>query len=169
MITLGEGKARALAGRVLRRRAGKAGTGESGGETLALSGRAARTRDAAQPGGSPWCGTRAKRAQDLTDADVIRYDGQWREVLAVYRSTEEWEELHGPLSGPDARPGPEAETARAALDWASPMWVLIELLSTDKSTPAETDYDLIRLYRFDLAETQTLPAYETRPAAPNGA
>lgn len=105
-----------------------------------------------------WCDVRTRRAEDLTSQDVIRWKNRWTEVMGVYRDMDEWEHEFGAIGGDTA--GPERKLTIDALDWASPAWVLLRLFDLDSSNPAETADTVARVYRFELIEVQTLPAWE---------
>jgi hypothetical protein len=105
-----------------------------------------------------WCDTRTRRAEDLTERDVIFWEGQWTEILGVYRTVDEWEAEFGAIGGD--LDGPERKIAVDTLDWAAPTFVLLRLFDLGNSNPVETADMVVRVYRFELIETQTLPAWE---------
>jgi hypothetical protein len=110
-----------------------------------------------------WCDIRTRRATDLTDQDVIMLNGQWTEVLGVYRDMDEWEAEFGALGGDTA--GPERELAEDALDWSTPTWVLLRVFDLASSDPATTGDRLVKVYKFSLIPVQTLPAWYTDGSA----
>jgi hypothetical protein len=112
-----------------------------------------------------WCGAQTKRAEDITPYDVIKWNKQWTEVFQVYRTMDEWEAEFGAIGGitdPDILPGqpsPEYRRAAETLDWAVPTWVLLRLLDRGNATPDASPDIVVRLYKYDLVEVQTLPAF----------
>lgn len=127
----------------------------------------------------PWCDSRWKRAEHLTDRDVVRLSpaacktitagtisamqfsqarvaGAWREVLGVMRSYADVEAYLG-----DSRDDwPEAIRALAdeAFDRLTPDYVLVRVYLHEVSK-TEVEDALVLVYRCDLVETQELPAY----------
>lgn len=112
-----------------------------------------------------WCDVRTKRAEDITSYDVIRWNGQWTEVFQVYRDMDEWEAEFGAIGGitePEILPGqpnPGYRQAQEALDWAAPTWVLLRLFDLEHANPGESPDFTVRVYKFELIEVQTLPAF----------
>jgi hypothetical protein len=113
-----------------------------------------------------WCDSRTKRAEDITPYDVIRRNGRWTEVFGVYRDMDEWEAEFGAIggiTGPDIgsrQPNPEYEAAKEALDWGTPTWVLLRLFDLEAANPVENPDFTVKVYKFDLIEVQTRPAWE---------
>ena len=113
------------------------------------------------------CGTHLRRAEDLTDQDVIRQSGRWTEVLDVYRNMEEWEATFG-TEPPAARTTAESiaayrkerQEAEYALDRTIDTYVLVRLLDLVNSNPGEIADMIVRMYRFELVETQDLPTWD---------
>jgi hypothetical protein len=109
-----------------------------------------------------WCAVKLRRAVDLTYLDVIRWQGNWTEILGVYRSMDEWEAEFGAIGDivdPEILPGqpnPEYRQAVDALAWASPTWVLLRLHNRFASDPGVIADTVIKVYMYDLFETQAL-------------
>jgi hypothetical protein len=143
-----------------------------------------------EPGNSRYCEIRLKRARDLTDRDVIRLaagqivrvegemetapghvtlhpqnrgkiTGPWREVLDVYDSMEPLQAQFGELTAEYRKP--LRELAEFAFDRTDECYVLVRLLIHERSRD-ELDDVFAVLYRHDLAETQSLPVWESPPA-----
>ena len=112
-----------------------------------------------------WCDVRTKRAEDITSYDVIKWNGRWTEVFQVYRDMDEWEAEFGAIGGitdPENLPGipnPEYRKAQEALDWSASTWVLLRLFDLANANPAENPDFTVKVYKFDLIEVQTLPAF----------
>jgi hypothetical protein len=107
-----------------------------------------------------WCDVRTRRAEDLTSYDVIRWNGKWAEVFQVYRDMDEWEAEFGAIGGDVSPYTAEHQEAVNALDWAAPTWVLLRLFDLDNANPAENPDFVVKVYKFELIEVQTLPAWE---------
>jgi hypothetical protein len=103
-----------------------------------------------------YCEIKQKRARDLTNRDVIRHQGCWREVFGVYQSMED---ITGEfdLSQPYAQE--LAEQARKAFEELDmEAYVILRLFVPERSTSGELADQWVTLYRNDLMEVQTLPA-----------
>lgn len=100
-----------------------------------------------------WCDIRTRRADDLTDQDVIAWEGQWTEVADVIRDMNAWDAVYGPSRSE------ERKFAEDSLDWASPVYVVLRLFDIKNSNPGELADRFVRVYRYDLIQVQVLPAY----------
>ncbi|MGW0545600.1 hypothetical protein ACWD0D_35730, partial [Streptomyces griseoincarnatus] len=69
------------------------------------------------------------RAGDLVDSDTVRIHNVWREILDVWRDTDD----------PAAMFGEDDPTTVAILrktDWCSPCWIGVRYVDEDRSTGA---------------------------------
>lgn len=110
------------------------------------------------PGESRYCEVRFKRARDLTDQDVIKYQGQWREVFAVYRSEANVVAEFGQLDEHTPGAGKLIEQFRDAFDRILDTYVILRIWLHEKSADEDED-ELVTVYRNELFEVQTLPAF----------
>lgn len=110
-----------------------------------------------------YCEVRTIRALDITDNMVIRKcDGapwrQWREVMGVYRSLDELDATFSRDYIMEAMPSVWAKAAKL-LDLTEDFYVGVQVVVQEKCTGAEIEDDWLWLYRFELVEVQTLPAW----------
>jgi hypothetical protein len=106
-------------------------------------------------------------ATDLTDEDVIQWERAWTEVRGVYRDLDEWEAIFGrPEQGwyPVSGLADEPRLAAEALDWSSPMYVVLELLDRGKSNPGEIATRFVQVYMHEPVTVLSRPAWEPSPA-----
>ena len=116
-----------------------------------------------------WCTIQLRRAEDLTPYDIIRWPrSSWTEILGVYRDLDEWAaEFRLISSFPDGEdPGylDQRKAAESALD--ADDLVVIRVIDRERSEPGCTEDTLLVRYRYELIETQDLPAWEPAPASP---
>jgi hypothetical protein len=113
---------------------------------------------------------RLKQATDLTDRDIIYQDGEWTEVLGVYRDMDEWD-LHFGSTVPDLVAPSQAawredrKFAEDALDWSSDMYVVVRLLDRPNCTPGEIADKFTRIYKYEPVKVQSQPAWQPPPAS----
>lgn len=113
----------------------------------------------------PYCTIVQKRAKDLNDRDVIRWNGTWREVLAVWHSEmdiaddmgDDWREL---------APGIAMQADKAFGRILSGQFVIVRLLDQDKSVD-EVEAITVSMYHLDLMHVQSLPAWDAGGAPPD--
>jgi hypothetical protein len=114
----------------------------------------------------PFCTTGLKRAKDLTDQDVIRHQGMWREILDIYHDWEDVWAVHSQqtLEEPWAA-GMKGKFTEAFDNHWEDSYVVLRLLDQNRSTPAEIEDIYVVMYTYDLAEVQSLPRWEPRKEA----
>ena len=105
----------------------------------------------------PYYEVRLKRARDLTDTDVIRHEGHWREVVAVHDNKADFFADMG--IGTD-EPAPYAAKyilqANAAFDRALETYVIVRLWLHEKGDGYDPEDRHITMYRNELVEVQAL-------------
>lgn len=116
-----------------------------------------------------WTEPRWRQATDLTDRDVIFWEGQWTEVLGVYRDMDEWELHFGATPGQLIPPSADAWTedrqfAEDALDWSSGMYVVLRLLDRENSNPGEIADKFVKVYQYEPVKTQSQPTWQPSAA-----
>jgi hypothetical protein len=113
-----------------------------------------------------WTEPRFRQATDLTDRDIIFWDGQWTEILGVYRDMDEWEQHFG-AARPDLPQSSWDEDrmfAENALDWSSSMYVVLRLLDRPNSNPGEIADKFVKVYQYEPVKTQSQPAWQPSAA-----
>lgn len=116
-----------------------------------------------------WTEPRWRQATDLTDRDIIFWEGQWTEVMGVYRDMDEWELTFGPSPANLIPQSADAwaedhRFAEDALDWSSAMFVVLRLLDRPNSNPGEIADKFVKVYQYEPVKTQSQPTWQPSTA-----
>lgn len=98
------------------------------------------------------------RACDLRFSDVIRVGNQWVDVFDIWRQGDNPETTYGDA---EYKHGVTyTDFINYALDWSIDTWVVIRWYDRNESNQAESEDQLLKLYRFQLVEVQVPAAVQ---------